>query len=61
MPNQKGVFSLINSILRPPQKDTLALGQHTEGPLLVTDIIAPPAIEVDFDLLKVGDWYYRSL
>ncbi len=32
-----------------------------DGPLIVTDIIAPPAIEVDFDLLKVGDWYYRSL
>lgn len=33
----------------------------TEGPLVVTDIIAPAAIEVDFDLLKVGDWYYRTL
>lgn len=31
------------------------------GPLSVTDIIAPPAIEVDFDLLKIGDWYYRTL
>lgn len=27
----------------------------------VTDIVAPPAIEVDFDSLKVGDGYYRTL
>ncbi len=33
----------------------------TGKPLAVTDVIAPPAIEVDFDLLKIGDWYYRSL
>ncbi len=32
-----------------------------QKPLTVTDVIAPPAIEVDFDLLKVGDWYYRTL
>ncbi len=35
--------------------------QKEHGPLQITDIIAPPAIEVDFDLLKVGDWFYRSL
>lgn len=31
------------------------------GPLVVIDVVAPPAIEVDFDYLKIGDWYYRAL
>lgn len=31
------------------------------APLLVKDIIAPPAIEVDFDTLKIGDRYFRTL
>lgn len=35
--------------------------QKDHGPLQIADIIAPPAIEVDFDLLKVGDWFFRSL
>ncbi len=26
-----------------------------------TDIVAPPAIEVDFDHLKIGEWHYRTL
>jgi type IV secretory pathway VirB4 component len=31
------------------------------GPLLTKDLIAPPAIEVDFDYLKIGDRYFRTL
>jgi conjugal transfer ATP-binding protein TraC len=31
------------------------------GPLTVKDLIAPPAIEVDFDTIKIGDWYFRTL
>lgn len=42
----------------PPKKGGVPA---TGKPLAVTDVIAPPAIEVDFDLLKIGDWYYRSL
>ncbi|MBU1326575.1 ATP-binding protein [Patescibacteria group bacterium] len=37
------------------------LTQVPHGPLLIKDVIAPPAIEVDFDCLKIGDWYYRTL
>lgn len=44
-----------------PAKPGLSSPRQTGQPLVVTDIIAPPAIEVDFDLLKIGDWYYRSL
>lgn len=38
-----------------------SLTQAPHGPLLVKDIVAPPAIEVDFDCLRIGDWYYRTL
>ncbi len=31
------------------------------GPMSAIDIISPPAIEVDFDYLKIGDWYFRTL
>jgi type IV secretory pathway VirB4 component len=31
------------------------------GPLTVKDLIAPPAIEVDFDTIKIGDTYLRTL
>jgi conjugal transfer ATP-binding protein TraC len=51
---------MVGNLLKPtsPKAD----GVPAKGkPLAVTDIIAPPAIEVDFDLLKIGDWYYRSL
>ncbi len=44
-----------------PTPSTKGSVPATGKPLAVTDIIAPPAIEVDFDLLKIGDWYYRSL
>jgi conjugal transfer ATP-binding protein TraC len=31
------------------------------GPLTVRDLISPPAIEVDFDTIKIGDTYLRTL
>jgi len=31
------------------------------GPLTIRDLIAPPAIEVDFDTIKIGDRYFRAL
>jgi len=39
----------------PPQKE---LGQ---GMVDVKDLIAPPAIEVDFNHLKIGNRYFRTL
>ncbi len=33
----------------------------SEGMVNIKDIIAPPAIEVDFDFLKIGNSYYRTL
>jgi conjugal transfer ATP-binding protein TraC len=32
-----------------------------DGPPTVKDVIAPPSIEVDFDTIKIGDRYFRTL
>jgi len=44
-----------------PMPDNKPVRYNVDGPLLIKDIIAPPAIEVDFDFLKIGDWYFRTL
>jgi type IV secretory pathway VirB4 component len=38
-----------------------ASGHTGTGPITIKDVIAPPAIEVDFDHLKMGDRYTRTL
>lgn len=53
--------SQIKNFINPKMEGSTKRTKPIDGPLRVTDIIAPPAIEVDFDLLKVGDWYYRTL
>ncbi|MBI4035090.1 MAG: hypothetical protein HY381_01680 [Candidatus Chisholmbacteria bacterium] len=47
-----------DSISNPP---STGAGQLTPGLVSVPDIIAPPAIEVDFNHLKIGNTYFRSL
>lgn len=44
-----------------PMPENEPVKQAPEGPLSVVDIISPPAIEVDFDYLKIGDQYFRTL
>src|SRR5476651_1808416 len=44
-----------------PMPDNVPVKHDNTAPLLVKDIIAPPAIEVDFDYLKIGDHYFRTL
>ena len=41
--------------------DTSTNKDLSSGVVSVPDIIAPPAIEVDFDNLKIGDRYFRTL
>ncbi|OGG34876.1 hypothetical protein A2363_00355 [Candidatus Gottesmanbacteria bacterium RIFOXYB1_FULL_47_11] len=31
------------------------------GPMTLQDVIAPPAIDVDFDMIKIGDRWFRTL
>jgi hypothetical protein len=44
-----------------PMPDNPTPGKKATGPLSPKDIIAPPAIEVDFDHLKIGDMFFRTL
>ncbi len=40
--------------------DAKPLPGIAEGPMFVKDIIAPPVVEVDFDFLKIGNYYFRT-
>src|SRR3990172_1173818 len=51
--------TIFQSFLYPMPKEEPV--KHETGPLLVKDVISPPAIEVDFDYLKIGDRYFRTL
>ncbi len=44
-----------------PMPENKPVTSDVTGPLSIKDTIAPPAIEVDFDYLKIGEWYYRTL
>jgi hypothetical protein len=46
--------------VQAPQNASTQTQQLAKGLLTVRDIIAPPAIEVDFDFLKLGSQYIRS-
>ncbi len=41
--------------------DQMALNTLASGMISIKDIIAPPAMEVDFDYIKIGSNYYRTL
>ncbi len=41
--------------------DQMALNTLAAGMISIKDIIAPPAMEVDFDYIKIGSTYYRTL
>lgn len=61
-----GILNLFNKP-KTPQNQQLSQNQLrwaqtlSAGTVSVRDIIAPPAIEVDFDFIKVGTTYYRTL
>lgn len=46
---------------KPAQNPSNWAQSLAQGIVSVKDIIAPPAIEVDFDFVKVGSTYYRTL
>lgn len=45
----------------PMTTDQMALNTLAAGMISIKDIIAPPAMEVDFDYIKIGSTYYRTL
>ncbi|RPJ03893.1 MAG: DUF87 domain-containing protein, partial [Spirochaetaceae bacterium] len=44
-----------------PMPDPKPAVPRANAPLVVKDIIAPPSIEVDFDNLKIGSYFYRTM
>lgn len=44
-----------------PMPDDEPIKHDSGAPLATRDIIAPPVIEVDFDYLKMGDRFFRTL
>ena len=56
-----GLFDFLNR--KPPQSPQTPKIVETLGAGMVdiTDIIAPPAIEVDFDHIQIGNMFYRTL
>ncbi len=61
MSNPNSILSAFRNFINPAPPDGNVNAWPKDRPLTIADIISPPAIEVDFDFLKVGDWYYRSL
>lgn len=55
------INAIIKQFVSPAPKQTGGVTQNNNRALSVADIIAPPAIEVDFDFLKIGDGFCRSL
>ncbi len=60
------IFNIFGSSKKPKQTQLTAKEQQwaqmiSTGTVSTKDIIAPPAIEVDFDFIKVGSTYYRTL
>jgi len=54
------VQTILKKMLNPMPEDT-PLSQTAERPLSIKDVVAPPSVEVDFDFLKAGNYYYRTL
>lgn len=51
----------MENFLNPMPKNTPLAGTSPNSPLTVSDVVSPPAIEVDFDHLKINEWHYRTL
>ncbi len=53
--------SSLQQFINPKPQQALEAPLRITGPISINDLIAPPSIEVDFDLLKIGNFYYRTL
>jgi len=50
----------IKKFINPSSVPAVGTGSPTV-PMTIQDVIAPPAIEVDFDTIKIGDRWFRTL
>jgi conjugal transfer ATP-binding protein TraC len=44
-----------------PMPDDIPIDHKVTGALNIQDIIAPPVVELDFDKIKIGERYFRTL
>lgn len=56
----KNVQTILKKFVNPTT-DAAPTKPGDSGPPTIRDLIAPPAIEVDFDTIKIGDLYFRTL
>jgi conjugal transfer ATP-binding protein TraC len=54
------IQTTLKNVLNPMPKE-VPVSANKDGVLTIKDIVAPPSIEVDFDFLRVGNFYYRTL
>ncbi len=54
------VHTILKQLIDPMPPDA-PIVHDTSAPLSVRDIVAPPAIEVDFNYLKIGERFFRTL
>jgi conjugal transfer ATP-binding protein TraC len=54
------IKTIFNKFINPMPEEK-QFSPKGNGPLIVKDIIAPPSIEVDFDNLQIGSYYYRTM
>jgi type IV secretory pathway VirB4 component len=56
---KRDMLALFKKFVNPMPEHQPA--KATDGPMTMPDLVAPPAIEVDFDTIKIGDRYFRTL
>ena len=62
MSNNQLLSSLIGTFTKAPvDQKTSVTSSVVGGPISILDVISPPAIEVDFNEVTIGDWHYRTL
>jgi len=55
------IKTILKKLIVPQEQSGEPSSTSKGGPLTVRDLVAPPSIEVDFDFLKVGDRFFRTL
>lgn len=62
MSNNAVLSSLLGTFTKTPAESKVSISTTmAEGPISILDVISPPAIEVDFNDVTIGDWHYRTL
>lgn len=54
------IQSIVKNLIVPPTDPGAPAGVRG-GPMSVKDLVAPPSIEVDFDNIKIGNRWFRTL